>query len=633
MKSRRPAPGAPGGAFDSDDGTDLSVKGIAAGMTEEHDAAFRPGTLLEDRYRVESLLGEGGMAYVYRARDERYGRPVALKVMRLTVMGHIARFEREARATAALTHPSVVHIYEYGQLPDNRPFLVLEYVEGDTLIDWLDERGAIQPVLAVGMIAPVVGALVEAHDVGIVHRDIKADNLIIQRVLGQGAALRLLDFSIAAVEEPKGKNGRRLTATGQLFGTPEYMAPEQAEGKRATAAADIWSIGVVLRLMVTNELPFEGRNTPEILYRLVNEPPPPMPESVPADIRAIIDACLSRKPEDRPTAVGLLNRLEQILLSEQKTFHGGGVRVGYTPPPEISAVFSPLGNPELSTSATAFGEEADVFKPSVEPEGEVEITPKSQRSSMSMLMAGLAVGFVISAGVVMALSAAGSFTPDVADADIATVSFNATGRDGTESFGVVPVAEELIELDHGTAALAWLNEHPASGEDSMRRRLARALAQINALKANVGLAGLGKLLDEEIRLWRDQRVMPALIKALDFKRSHPKAMEILAKGLNGPEAVRVERALLETAANGRQKTRWRVIEVFRKAGRDVRTVTLTSLRADLRMKSCRAQQKAVDKLDKLGDSSVLPDLRSLAEQGGGCFRSGYLEAIIGRLGG
>lgn len=628
VKSPRPHhdAGAPGGAFDSDDGTDPS-RGAGDGFTEEQDAIFRPGTLIEDRYRIESLLGEGGMAYVYRARDERYGRPVALKIMRLTVMGHIARFEREARATAALTHPSVVHIYGYGKLADNRPYLVLEYVEGVTLIDWLDDRGAIPPVLAVGLMAPVVGALVAAHDAGIVHRDIKADNLIIQRVLGQGASLRLLDFSIAVVEDPHGTPGRRLTATGQLFGTPEYMAPEQAEGKRVAPAADIWAIGVVLRLMVTNQLPFEGRNAPEVLYRLLNEDPPPLPDSVPEDVRAAIEVCLQRRPEDRPTAVGLLNRLEQILLSHQPAFQGGGLRIGYTPPPEVSGAFSPLSNPEMQQPATAYSEEADVFRPSMEAEEDVQITRR--RAPAGMLAAGLAVGLAVSGGAYLALRAAGILG---GEPEVETVSLDGTGA-ARQTYGVVPVAEQLVDLDHGTAALAWLDHHPVEGAPDERRQLAEALAQINAGHPAKGLGALRAIVAADARALRDARVMPALLHCLGYKRSHDEAMEILAEALKGPEAIRVERALLALAAEGKQKIRWRVVEIFRKAGRDVRTVTLTSLRADLRMKSCRARQKAVDKLERLNDPSIIPDLRRLAEAESECFRPGYLQAVIGRLGG
>jgi serine/threonine-protein kinase len=264
---------------------------------------FEPGTLLVDRYRIEGILGVGGMGRVYRARDEALGRPVALKVMHAAMVAQAARFEREARAGAALTHPAVVRVLAFGRLPDERPFLVFEFVEGENLSAYVRRVGPLGAERALDLLRPIAGALAEAHARGVIHRDLKPENLLIFRAPGLPESLRLLDFGIAGLEAgSEGEPGAegKLTVTGQVFGTPEYMAPEQAMGRRTSPATDVWAFGATLHALLTGRSPFAGAHVPETLYRVVNAPPPPLPEGTPAAVADLVLRCLGKEPDARP---------------------------------------------------------------------------------------------------------------------------------------------------------------------------------------------------------------------------------------------------------------------------------------------------------------------------------------------
>ena len=271
-----------------------------------------PGMVVADRFSLISVLGTGGMAVVFEAHDQVIERRVALKVLYKTEA--TARFQREAKAASALHHPAVVKVFGIGTLPEGNPYIALEFIEGETLIDGLNRVGPMAPERALTLLMPVVGALAEAHAIGIVHRDIKPSNLILQRAAGQYESLRLLDFGIALMDEGK---GQRLTQTGEIFGTPEFMAPEQAVGKPVGPAADVWALGAVLYELLTGEPPFSGTHAPGILYKVVNEPMPPLPDSIPPEMADLIGECLAKDPVHRPaTASVLLSKMEALLLRE-----------------------------------------------------------------------------------------------------------------------------------------------------------------------------------------------------------------------------------------------------------------------------------------------------------------------------
>src|SRR3954449_3044988 len=258
------------------------------------------------------MVGAGGMSRVYRARDRSLERVVALKVLHDQYAqddDYVERFLREARAVAQLSHPGIVTVIDRGEDAEGKPFIVFEYVEGENLHQLLARCGAlsIRQVLEVG--GEVARALAFAHSHGLVHRDVKPQNVI----LGGDGRARVTDFGIArslAVDQG-------VTQTGMVLGTSSYISPEQARGERADACSDIYSLGAVLFELLTGRPPFDGDNFVAVAMQHVNEPAPSILErrpDCPVRLGRAVDRALAKRPEERfPTMDAFAAELEACL--------------------------------------------------------------------------------------------------------------------------------------------------------------------------------------------------------------------------------------------------------------------------------------------------------------------------------
>jgi eukaryotic-like serine/threonine-protein kinase len=280
------------------------------------------GEVIHDRYELEELVGAGGMSSVFRARDRLLDRNVALKVLHAHYSDddeHVARFRSEARAVAQLSHPHLVTVIDRG-VDAGRQFIVFEYVQGESLKELVRRSGRLSAQRAVEIAIAVADGLAFAHSQGIVHRDVKPQNVL----LDEEGEVKVTDFGIARSLDVD----RGLTQAGTVLGTSEYISPEQAGGRVVTPATDVYSLGVVLWELLTGAVPFSGDNFVAVALRHINEQPPSLLDvrpDVPPRLAAAVDRALAKNPGDRfPSMDAFAQELRRCLddLDSEQTAVG-----------------------------------------------------------------------------------------------------------------------------------------------------------------------------------------------------------------------------------------------------------------------------------------------------------------------
>ncbi|MEP7050749.1 MAG: serine/threonine-protein kinase [Pseudomonadota bacterium] len=275
------------------------------------------GTILAGRYRIEALVGAGGMGAVYRAEHVHMRKAVAVKVLHREMTAFpevVARFEREAVAGGRIEHPNVVAASDFGQLEDGSFYLVLEFVEGHSLAKLVGKTGPLAPLRALRIARQIVAALHAAHGVGIVHRDLKPDNVMLLDKDEDPDFVKVLDFGIAKIKVEENIEQQVLTQIGTVFGTPEYMSPEQARGELVDARADLYTVGVILYEMLSGVSPFKDDDLVVVLTRHLTAEPPPLPADLDPMVVDLVLLLLRKNRDERvQSASELLERIDVIL--------------------------------------------------------------------------------------------------------------------------------------------------------------------------------------------------------------------------------------------------------------------------------------------------------------------------------
>ncbi|MEM9455447.1 MAG: serine/threonine-protein kinase [Myxococcota bacterium] len=270
--------------------------------------AFPAGTRLARRYVVRELLGDGGMAQIYRAEHETIGRPVAIKVLGARLARRpvvMVRFLQEARAASKVRHENVVEITDFGETEDGRPFMVMELLEGEDLGTTLRREGPLPWARAKPILVQVLAALEVAHAHGVIHRDIKPENIFRVSRMGSDDFIKVFDFGIAKIlVDDEGGPTRPLTVDGVVLGTPAYMSPEQCLSRPIDARTDLYAVGVLAYEMLTGRPPFVGQASASLMFQHIYNPIPAMAQAAPeirigAEVEAIVGKALAKLPEDR----------------------------------------------------------------------------------------------------------------------------------------------------------------------------------------------------------------------------------------------------------------------------------------------------------------------------------------------
>jgi serine/threonine-protein kinase len=301
------------------------------------------GKTVASKYRVEQMIGEGGMGKVYRAIQLSLDKPVVLKVLRAALLSDantVRRFQREAKAASRLNHPNSISVLDYGQSEDGALYIAMEYVEGKDLHHILSRDWPLSEARVVRLMSQVLSALADAHAASVIHRDLKPENIMVEQRRGEADFVKVLDFGIAKIVDGTNDEGPALTRAGFVCGTPEYMSPEQARGAQLDHRSDLYAVGVILYQLMSGMLPFDSDSAVGFATKhLVEQPVTPTarrPEAkVSAAMERLIMRALSKSPDDRPQTADQF-RAELLAIEKERRAGVGTVRRpgSGSPPPQ-----------------------------------------------------------------------------------------------------------------------------------------------------------------------------------------------------------------------------------------------------------------------------------------------------------
>ncbi len=283
-----------------------------------------PISPLQGRYEFITVIGAGGAGVIYKAKQKPLGRPVAVKMIHshLVNVTALKRFLQEAKTISTMHHPNIISVHDFGVSEDNQPYMVMDYVEGTTLSDYIKKEGALEPEFAVNLAMQICDGLSHAHSHNVLHRDLKPNNVMLVPLAAGEHHLRVLDFGLAKLFA-EDEQADHLTKTGETVGTPAYMSPEQVMGKKLSPRSDIYSLGCLMYHCLTGFVPFGGATKMETMLKQLNDPPPPFSEydvDVSERLEELVMQLLSKDPAGRPESMAQVKERLKALMS----YHSSG---------------------------------------------------------------------------------------------------------------------------------------------------------------------------------------------------------------------------------------------------------------------------------------------------------------------
>ena len=313
------------------------------------------GMVIQDRYRIESLVAKGSMGVIYKATQQSIGRDVAIKVMHGYLVSDeesMKRYHKEAKAASRLNHPNITTVYDFGVLASGQPYIVMDLLQGKALSDILQQRGQLTPNQTMMVMNQVCQALSEAHARGVVHRDIKPENIVIEELPdGRNILVKVVDFGIATFAAEGEDTIGKITKTGTVCGSPFYMSPEQCDGGKVDKRSDLYSLGIVLFECLTGKVPFDSKDIYQVLTMQVKDPPPRL-KKIRADLQfsdeleLVVNKALAKEPDARYQSA------QEFWAAVAQA---GGLKTGRKPEPTSSIMRPNLQVPPPGAGATGPG--------------------------------------------------------------------------------------------------------------------------------------------------------------------------------------------------------------------------------------------------------------------------------------
>ncbi len=380
------------------------------------------GSVIADKFRIERKLGEGGMGAVYLAEHIKMHRPCAIKVLTKALTHNpdaVARFNREAANAAQISHQHVCAIYDFGESADGLIFLVMEYIEGETLSSLLTREGRLSPPRAATILAQAADALQAAHDLGIVHRDLKPDNVMLTQGRDGADHVKVVDFGIAKAMGG-GEEGQKVTKTGLVIGTPEYMSPEQLSGDVLDGRSDVYSLALVFYRAITGRLPFEADTAQEVLIKRLTDEPISLHDAAPdldfpSQLQDVLDRALQRMPGDRYPTAAEFSR--DVLAAVQ-----GMARSGTGPSTEAATQIVDRGGPSLPPTRLSPASTPATPQPMMptRPSRPSAAKPRQDGGKRPILVAAVTIGIIAVVGGSAAVALRGGGGAETSTDPVAT---------------------------------------------------------------------------------------------------------------------------------------------------------------------------------------------------------------------